>query len=96
MGVKQRNPTLTRQGDGDNPLVTAASRSAPAVDLDKAGDRAVVGALYFGREEAAGEFASPAVIEDTIAAFALPRAGLIGTGTLSQVSVDLTFHSGLR
>jgi hypothetical protein len=66
------------------------------VDLDKAGNRAIIGALYFGWKEAAGELAGPAMIEDAVTALALPRAGFIGTGALSQVSVDFTFHSSLR
>jgi hypothetical protein len=58
---------------------------SPAVDADKVGNGAIVGAFSFWRKEAAGQFSHPPVILQAFAAFALARAGFVGASALCQI-----------
>lgn len=62
--------------------------------LNKTPARAVIGALDFRREEAAGQFIIAQVILHALAALALARAGLVGAGAGLHILFEITFHYG--
>ena len=59
-------------------------------------ERTIVGALGSGGEETARELAISPVIGDAFTALPLARARVIGTGTILQVFLRITFHTQPR
>ncbi len=61
-------------------------------DLNKPGERAVIGLLYLWRKDTGGEFIKLKVILDALAAFALSGARLIGAVAPGFIDVNLAVH----
>jgi len=58
----------------------------------KPGKGTVIGFLYLGREDTAGQLVTLQVIGDTFTALALPGAGLIGAGAFGFIGLNVAFH----
>lgn len=65
---------------------------SPAVDANKMGNGAIIRALRLGREETAWQFSHPPVVTDTIAAFTLSRARLVGARAFCSILVYVALH----
>jgi hypothetical protein len=63
--------------------------------IDEAAEGAVKGPFYIIGEDAGGQLIELQVVGDTLAALALPGAGLIGAVALGFVVLDIAFHPGL-
>jgi hypothetical protein len=66
-----------------------------SVELGEAGEGAVEGLFYLGREDASGELVVFEVVGDAFAALTLARAGFIGAGAAGLVGFDIAFHGEL-
>ena len=62
------------------------------VDLNKAGERAVIGPFHLRREDTGGEFVILQVVGDTIAALSLAGAGFIGAVAFCFIGFYIAFH----
>jgi len=62
------------------------------VELDKAGEGAVVALLHLRGEGAGGKLVEFKVVGDALAALALAGAGLISAGAAGLVGFNLAFH----
>ena len=61
-------------------------------DVDKLGERAVVGLLHLRGEDAGGELIELQMVGDALAALTFSGARLIGAGAFGFVDFNLTFH----
>jgi hypothetical protein len=66
-----------------------------SVELGEAGEGAVEGLFYLGREDTSGELVVFEVVGDAFAALTLARAGFIGAGAIGFVGFNITFHREL-
>jgi hypothetical protein len=61
-------------------------------DLDKPGERAVVGLLHLRREDAGGKLIRLQVVGDALAALAFSGARLISARAFGFININLAFH----
>ncbi|GAH72966.1 unnamed protein product [marine sediment metagenome] len=61
-------------------------------DLDKLGERAVVGLLHLRGEDAGGELIELQMVGDALAALTFSGARLISAGAFGFIDFNLTFH----
>ena len=62
------------------------------IGFNKFFNRAVISPLHLGREQTSRKLAHIPMISNAFTAFALSTAGFVGTGTISLVFFNNTFH----